>query len=271
MALRKTYYTYISDKIRIQHVYDSDLDTSGKYYQPHTHDFVELTYVIEADGFHAPEDREYKLKKHDLVITPPYTYHRMKLKPSSTYERYNLTIHSDFIKGIDITDIFNKINVINCTSLPRITDIFKKTDYYRENLNDSQFEDIAVMLIKEIFYNLSILNHDDANAPYYVNAILSKAIDYINSNLSTIESVSEISKHLYITDSYLFEIFKKHLKTSPKKYITEKRLYIAKNKISMGNKPSEVYTEVGFSDYATFYRNYVTLFGHSPSKEKWKN
>ena len=267
MLKRKTYYSYISDTLRIQHLVDYELDTSGKYYQPHTHDFVELTYIIEADGYHSPEDREYKLKKHDLVITPPYTYHRMKLKKGSVYERYNLTIHSDFIKNIDLASVFNTINVINCTSLPRITDIFKKTDFYWENLNKNQFEEISVMLVKEIFYNLSIINAEFANVPFYVNPILSKAIDYINSNLHSIKSVSEISTKLYITDSYLYEVFKKHLKTSPKKYINSKRLYMARNEILSGKKPTEVFSKVGFSDYTSFYRNFTSHFGYPPSKE----
>ena len=268
MSFRKTYYTYISNNLRIQHVANYNLDISGKYYQPHTHELAELTYIIEADGYHAPEDREYKLKKHDLVITPPFTYHRMNLKKGSVYERYNLTIHSDFIKDIDLTHVFQTINVINCTSLPRITDIFKKTDFYWEHLNETQFEDIAVMLVKEIFYNISILNNDVSNVPFYVNPILSKAIDYINSNLHSIKSISEISAKLYITDSYLYEIFKKHLKTSPKKYITSKRLHIAKNGIISGKKPTEVFSKVGFSDYTSFYRNFTTFFGYPPSKEQ---
>ena len=85
---RTTFYSVITDKFRIQHALDTEVDTKGYYYQPHTHDAIELTYIIEADGFHAPEDREYKLKKNDLAITPPSTFHRMKLKDNKL--RYRL-------------------------------------------------------------------------------------------------------------------------------------------------------------------------------------
>ncbi len=264
---RINYFSYISDNLRIQHVIDTNLNTDGKYYQPHTHDYIELTYVLEADGYHNPEDREYKLRKHDLVITAPYTFHRMKLKNGSVYERDNLVINNSFLENINVSEIETKINVINCISLPRITDIFKKLDYYRKNLDDKSFEDISIMLVKEIFYNLSILNSDFASTPSYPNLILTKAIDFINTNLFDIKSVSDISRELFVTDSYLYEIFKKHLKTSPKKYINSKRLYIAKNEISLGRKPTEVFSKVGFSDYTSFYRNYTALFGYPPSKE----
>lgn len=265
--IRTTYYSYVYDNIRIQHSKDTEVDVSGFYYQPHTHDNIELTYIIEADGFHAPEDKEYKLRKNDLVITPPSTFHRMKLKPGSVYERYNLSISAELLKNINLSHIFKHINVINCTNYTQITDIFKKTDFYANNLNERQFEDVATMLIKEIFYNLSIYNGSFDSEAKLLNPILSKAINYINNNLFDIKSISEISHELYITDSYLYEIFKKHLKLSPKKYIISKRLYIARNEILLGKKPTEVYSKFGFSDYSSFYRSYVSLFGYSPSKE----
>lgn len=264
---RINHFAYISDNLRIQHVTDRNLNTDGVYYQPHTHEHIELTYVLEADGYHNPEDREYKLRKHDLVITAPFTFHRMKLKNGSVYDRYNLVLNNSFLTNIDVSEILNKINVINCISLTRITDNFKKLDYYRKNLDDKKFEDISIMLVKEIFYNLSILNSDFASTPSYPNPILTKAIDYINANLFEIKSISDVSRELFVTDSYLYEIFKKHLKTSPKKYINAKRLYIAKNEIAMGKKPTEVFSKVGFSDYTSFYRNYTGLFGYPPSKE----
>lgn len=50
------------------------------------------------------------------------------------------------------------------------------------------------------------------------NPMLTKAIAYIRANLFTIRSISEISDSLFITESYLFEIFKKALHISPKKF-----------------------------------------------------
>ena len=207
------------------------------------------------------------MKPNDLVITPPSTYHRMNLINGTTYERYNLSIHPDLVKNVDLDYIFKNINVINCTNYTRITDIFKKTDYYAKNLSKTQFVDMAIMLVKEIFYNLSIYNGSSNNDPTLLNPILSKAINYINNNLNEIKSITEISNALYITDSYLYEIFKKHLKLSPKKFITTKRLFMARNEILLGKKPTEVFSQFGFSDYSSFYRSYVSHFGYSPSKQ----
>jgi len=101
-----------------------------------------------------------------------------------------------------------------------------------------------------------------------IGKTLNEAIDYINKHLYDIESVTEISSSLFITDSYLYEIFKNQLKTSPKKYINSKRLHAARREIILGARPSDACNTVGFHDYASFYRSYTRFFGHSPSQEK---
>ena len=69
-----------------------------------------------------------------------------------------------------------------------------------------------------------------------------------------------------VTESYLYRLFKNELRLTPKKYIMQKRLLYAENLIMRGSRPTDIYAECGFKDYTTFYRNYTTSFGHSPSE-----
>ena len=45
------------------------------------------------------------------------------------------------------------------------------------------------------------------------------------------------------------------------------RLLAAQNLLTDGESPSKVFEKCGFNDYTTFYRNYVSFFGHPPSGE----
>ena len=47
-------------------------------------------------------------------------------------------------------------------------------------------------------------------------------------------------------------------------YITQRRLISAKNLISTGIPLEHVATQVGFSDYSTFYRAFKQEYGISP-------
>jgi AraC-like DNA-binding protein len=93
---------------------------------------------------------------------------------------------------------------------------------------------------------------------------------YINENLCTLSGVEEVANHLFISESYLFRMFKNELHQTPKKYILEKRLLMAQKKILSGEKPSDVSVECGFGDYTVFYRNYLSRFGHAPSVDTVK-
>ena len=225
----------------------------------------ELLFIKQIDGCHVVEDREYPLSGMDLIIVPPAVHHGIKLYSDSPYERYDICFDPG-LPGEKFDRIYNTVTVLNCTENRIINEIFRKADYYSEVLRDEEFESVSKLLITEIFYNILTLDRSDSIPPIISNPILSKAIEYINRNIFTISSVSEISDALYVTESYLFGIFKKQLHTSPKKYINAKRLHAARNAISMGEKPSEVCAKVGFGDYTSFYRSYFKFFGHSPSQ-----
>ena len=87
----------------------------------------------------------------------------------------------------------------------------------------------------------------------------------INSDLFKINSIGEIASKLFVSETYLYKIFKKELKVTPKQYINEKKLLAAQNMILLGRKPTRVYKICGFADYSSFYRNYLKYFKTPPS------
>ena len=86
------------------------------------------------------------------------------------------------------------------------------------------------------------------------------------SPLFSAEDIEELAGHLFISESYLFRLFKNELHQTPKQYICEKRLLLAQNMLNERQKPTKVALACGFSDYSTFYRNYTAFFGTSPNE-----
>ena len=123
-----------------------------------------------------------------------------------------------------------------------------------------------------MFYNINLFPGNAYQKATTLSPIISKALKYTNENLCTVASIEEIAEHLFVSESYLFRLFQKELHQTPKKYIMEKRLLLAQKMIRDGEKPTMVCERCGFGDYTTFYRNYITFFGYSPSKKKkyWK-
>lgn len=169
------------------------------------------------------------------------------------------------IEGLELLDTLPEI--INLEEYPMATEIIKKTDFYYKHFEGETFEKILTGLLSELFYLLSVTPAtENTDAPRVSSPTLSNALAYINDNLTTLEGVEEVARSCFVTESYLFRLFKSELRQTPLKYINSKKLLLAERMISDGERPTAVYEKCGFSDYTTFYRNYRAFFGHSPSE-----
>lgn len=256
---------YQSKKLIYHHTISTAAD--NELFNLHTHILPELMFFVKGKAEQMVENKVYHMQKNDLVFVKPAVHHKITPDLSTEYERYVLMFDPDIISGTGGEAVFETSDTINCTGGGIIPEIIKKLDYYCENFDGHSFEEIGAMLIREIFYNISKLKSPDSSPEKLVSPLLSQALEYINSNLYTIRSVSEISDSLYITESYLYSIFRQQLKTTPKKYINDKRLLCARRAIQSGTPPTRVYQDVGFAEYSSFYRSYAKLFGVPPSKK----
>ena len=146
--------------------------------------------------------------------------------------------------------------------------MFKKLDYYCDNFIGSDLKFVVTNVVEEILFNLSIIRNVGIGSHLISSQpILCKGIDYIDSHYTEDIKIEDISKHLSVTKSHLHHLFTDNLHISPKKFINIKRLSKAQGLIRMGEAPSSVYLNCGFNDYTTFFRSYVSYFGHSPSEE----
>ena len=95
-----------------------------------------------------------------------------------------------------------------------------------------------------------------------------KILSYINRNLTLIKSVEDIANALFFSKSYIMHLFKSELREGVMQYVRNKKILLAHQKIRKGEKPTEIYTECGFSNYPSFYRAYCAYFGTSPKCAK---
>ncbi|MBE7019906.1 MAG: AraC family transcriptional regulator [Ruminococcaceae bacterium] len=245
-------------------------ENPNKHYL-HTHNSLEILYFSNIEGSFSIEGNEYLLSNDDIILIPPSLCHTIHLENYDLYERYDLCVSTSFLQKIGASHISSSVKVLNCSKYPVLKGLFEKVDYYYNLLNKDDFNKILHHTIYEICFNLMHIDDNYDTKPNMYSSILLDAIEYINSNLYELENISEISDHLHITKAYLFEIFKKHMKTTPKKYINTKRLHAIKKHIDLGANPTEIYLKYGFNDYSTFYRNYCKLFHTSPQKSSENN
>lgn len=233
----------------------------------HSHNTYEIIFFESGDVDYVMEGRRYRLRKNDLVLTRPYTYHYIEVRSSSEYSRFNVAFDESVIGSELIAKLPEGIEVINCSEAGVITENFKRMERYSREFCEEDFLELLKGLLREIVYNLSTVDGDLMHIPEEVSPIVSRALEYIADNLFRVESISEICEALSLSEPYFFKLFKKQLKISPKQYINLKRLQYARDLIRRGRRPSELYLECGFETYVGFYKQYVKTFGHPPSAE----
>jgi len=259
----KVISSVIDEQITFNHIRKNVTDTNK--FNTHCHDRYEIIYFVEGDVSYIAEGRSYKLSQGDVVLSRPSVIHGIHPKINTYYERYDIIINDKLLPQSLRNALKSSKDVYHERENERVAELFMKLDDYMRCFSEEDFARLAFNITEEVLYNLTLSDGEDDAAS--VNPLIVKALDYIRDNLTKIRSVSEVSDALYITKSHLHHLFNEHLQMTPGKYINSKKLLMAQKKIKKGARPTAIYTDCGFEDYATFFRNYKRYFGYSPAEE----
>ena len=233
----------------------------------HTHTSYELLYFLRGNATHVIEGRRYKLRPGDIMIIRPFCYHYVSIDTPECYERYDILFDTDTL-GINPEEIFmNNADILHAPEDSVFAETLRHLDYYAERLPEKALRELLPSIVKELCFAISTLKVTE-NDDSVISPMLTDALKYINSHLSTLSDMREVAEKLFVSESYLYRLFAKELKKTPRAYITEKRLLTAHNLIIKGEKPTEIFAKCGFRDYTAFYRNYKALFGIPPSAKE---
>lgn len=253
-----------SAEVVFNHIVASDFEEQD--YVTHCHDRCEIIFFIKGKATYAAEGKRYNLGFGDVVLSPPSAMHAVLPSNSEKYERINVIINEKLLPKTLWERIKNAGDVFRCRDNERIVELFSKLDFYYGKFSDREYSRLVFNIVEEILYNLSF--EKSAEEEMSQNLLLEKALLYIKDNLTEIKGIEEVSAALYITKSHLHHLFSKFLRITPAKYIVSKRLILARKRIRRGERPTAIYSECGFEDYATFFRNYKKYFGYSPTGER---
>jgi len=99
----------------------------------------------------------------------------------------------------------------------------------------------------------------------YDKRYLKESIDYIHQNYSYNISIGDVARHVGIDRTYLYRIYIKYKKGSPKQYLMKYRLLVAKDMLENTNYSiTEVALSSGFHDASSFCKTFQKMEGIAP-------
>lgn len=255
------------------------------YHQPkaervevHHHDFYEIYLFLRGTVSYRVEGRIYRLEPGDLMLISPMELHQLMVEdPHTPYERIVLWIDKSYLESFsplaDLTACFdtaspNHSNLLRLTASQRSDLRLRMEELVRECYQDRYG---SALCAQGVFLQLMVqLNRLAIGSGYLRSSgeestpLVTQVLGYIAAHYHEPITLDALAARFYVSKYHLSHEFSRVVGTSVYRYITLKRLLIARQLLAEGGSPGSVCTACGFQDYTNFYRAFKTQYGISP-------
>jgi len=244
----------------------------------HIHDCCELYYSISGGKQFLIDNKFYSIAPGDLFVINQYESHKLTQIDSMIHDRIVLSIHPDYVRKISTEhtcldycfthrppDFQHKIS-LNREQQSRfqyyVNKITTADGYAHDIIEQAAFMELMVMINTLSNSNAAALTGNTYKYSQQVDEILA----YINQNINQELTIGQLAECFYLSESYICRIFKSATGTTINKYITARRISIAKSLLNDGLSVFESFEKCGFSDYSNFFKAFTKAVGVSPKK-----
>ncbi len=258
----------------VAHLYKDE-----KAMEMHIHDCYEVYFSISGGKQFLIDNQVYDIEPGDLFLINQYDSHYLTQIDKELHERIVIMIDPDYMKSISTaetnldacfqerSDSFSHKISLSQEQQSRflyfINKIVTSNGYGHDLIERSTFTELFVMINKIVHEREKQI---DTEKPSTYNDQVDAILSYLNNNIQYPISIGDLSKQFYISESYICRIFKSATGTTINKYMTARRISIAKSLLAEGIGVSEVCERCGFSDYSNFLKAFTKSVGISPKK-----
>ncbi|QHQ61617.1 helix-turn-helix domain-containing protein [Anaerocolumna sedimenticola] len=257
----------------IAHLYNDE-----KPMNMHIHDCYEIYYSISGGKQFLIDNRFYNIQPGDIFFINQYESHHLIQIDQEIHERIVLSVYPDYLKTLSSSETdLNYCFSRDLTELHKLTlssqdqkrflyyihKILSTNGFGADLIEQSAFVELMVFL-NCLFRSKQKLYDSNDESLYHEQ--VDRILTYINQNIQAPLTINELSEHFFLSTSYICRIFKLATGTTINKYITAKRITIAKSLLSEGYTVNEASEMCGFNDYSNFLKSFTKAVGITPKK-----
>ena len=264
---------YLLEDFRLFHLKDA----KGAQMEYHYHDFCKLVLLVSGQGEYTVEDRHYSMRAGDILLIGSGQIHLPEFAPGVEYERIIFYISPDFLRRQSTEDcnleaLFDGTygHVLRLEE-KRYQKVFTLAAMLEEELKKDSFGKnimgnslLLQLLVRVGRYRDKGQPHMEERQPVSDERI-KRMLTFLENHLSEELSVEFLAEQFFISRYHLMRLFKKETGQSLYDYLTERRLFFARELIRQGVPATESCFQAGFGSYSSFTRAYGKRFGTTPT------
>lgn len=261
---KKATLAYLAD-LHCDMSYAVDDPPVEKDFYHHSHLNYEMLYFVEGEAEFNIEGRIFPLKPHDLVFIQPKQFHCLHLLTFARYARYVSNFDAHVLPNENRERLDSLPSVVNIEDNLFIRTCFERLRSYAARFSESDTRLMIRCAVREILLNLIYeapsIRRDCAQRNHIIDRIISLTNKYPERDWNA----ETLSRELYLSKSYIQNVFSQHMDIGLKNYINTKKILYAQTLLLSGESPASVCEACGFHDYSTFYRLFRKITGATPT------
>jgi AraC family L-rhamnose operon transcriptional activator RhaR len=256
----------------------------------HSHDFLEIAFVISGSGIHKVSERKYETTRGDIFVVNfdvPHGFFR-SMASDDPLIVYNCIFMPQFLdlslfsashfEDITSSFLFKSLILDNFTPMPdlklsgtrlfEISELFEKMHMEYRQMNIGYMDIIRAYLI-EIIVKIFRYSADSSKKEITQknSELIKKSIEYMKLNYRSDISLSDLALHSLLSKNYFSRLFKNATGTNVSDYIQYLRTEQACSLLrSTDMKVTDIAGHAGFSDMKFFYEVFRKITGKTPGE-----
>lgn len=248
----------------------------------HTHDFLEILYVINGNAVHCYKGKRFSIKKGDYYFIDYNSEHRITNK-SENFACFTCTFVPEFIDNAlldcaGFEDVLKNyaVNLLPypsvdfysfCDENEKVLEILQLMIGEYQSKEPGYLSFIRTYLLQILLLSIRKFHPVCANFDKRVTEIM----EYVSAHYGENITLKDLCSRYYCSLANISILFKGQTGVSFREYLRETRIKASCRLLTDGNKSiEEVADSVGYSDTRTYRRHFKEFFGVTPLKFRKK-
>ena len=256
-------------------MYDATTDIASIYstgyesIMDHSHDFVELVYILSGTAVQHVKNEELSVAAGDILVMANDESHF--IRPSTANENDFEIINVVFLPELFNVD-YTKFSATTVYRVPGADEMFKKIhkeftekNAYYVDIIKGYVQSLLMLLMRSVNTGQ---NKHVRKKNMTVDVYIDKAVEFIHNNYHLYDvSVDDIVAHVGICETHLQKLFRQNRATTLYQSLLKYRIeqsckYLLETDLSV----SVICEKTGYSDIKNFYTAFKSVMGMTPNQ-----